>query len=83
MWLQKQRCGCRNKKVSEGANMCLQEPIYDFRSQDVAAGAKMWLQEKLGLLEPLCLGLFLLEANFHFSDPCLHLPSFHIRPCNF
>ena len=53
MRLQKQRCscmskkhGCRSQYVAAGANMQLQEPIYDNRSQDGTAEALMWLQEQ-------------------------------------
>ena len=45
MLLQKQRCGCRSEKLAACANMCLQKPIYDYKSKDVTAGAIMWLQE--------------------------------------
>ena len=46
MWLQKQRCSCRIKKVLAGANMQLKEPINDYRSQNVAVGAIWKLQEQ-------------------------------------
>ena len=32
--------------MATGANMWLQKPIYDSRSQDVTAGAIIWLQEQ-------------------------------------
>ena len=48
-WLQDSRCGCRCKDVAEkvaaGSDIKLQEPIHDYRSQDVTARAMMRLQD--------------------------------------
>ena len=46
IWLQKQRCSCIRITVVAEADKELQEPIHDYWSQDVTAGAMMWLQEQ-------------------------------------
>ena len=46
MLLQKQRHSCMIKTVAAGADIQLQEPIHDYRSQDVTAVAMMKLQEQ-------------------------------------
>ena len=52
MWIQQPRFGFRIKEVTAELKICpyahmqLQEPIHEYRSQDLTVGAMMWLQEQ-------------------------------------
>ena len=77
MWLKEQ-------KIAAGANMWLQKPIYDYRSQLVTAGAMMWLQEqRCGCRSQNVAAGKLFKSNF--SPFCCHFSflRFTVFGCRF